>query len=46
VIKLKPEGSCETLRVSFFVTVQVVDESGNNDGGLSPRIAAVQVAVK
>jgi hypothetical protein len=30
----------------FHVTVQVVDESGNNDGGLSPRIAAVQVAVK
>jgi hypothetical protein len=31
---------------SSKVTVQVVDESGNNDGGLSPRIAAVQVAVK
>ncbi len=29
-----------------MVTVQVVDESGNNDGGLSPWIAAAQAAVR
>jgi hypothetical protein len=29
-----------------FVIVQIVDDTGNNDGGVSPRIAAAQVAVK
>ena len=29
-----------------FVTVQVIDDSGNNDGGLSPRIAAAHAAVR
>ena len=28
------------------VTVQVIDDSGNNDGGLSPRIAAAHAAVR
>jgi hypothetical protein len=30
----------------FQISVQVDDESGNNDGGLSPLIAAAQAAVR
>ena len=33
-------------RFSDMVTVQVIDDSGNNDGGLSPRIAAAHAAVR
>jgi hypothetical protein len=40
------DGSEQTVTAYMPVTVQVVHQSGNNDGGLSPRIAAAQAAVR